>query len=231
MANSRGSLWRRWDLHVHTPESEGFKGSFSQLVDQIERADCDVVGINDYCSLDGYEALLSHLPAISKPLFPVVEFRMNNAFFSRSSPGATHINFHIIFDPLLPIGSLQSALKAIMANVGDGHSPIGSLSNRHSRKSCTVDFVDVCQKLEGNIQVRGHYFVWLPYDEYGGIDQLSPEDMSDQKRLLTNKADFMGSASQDEIDFFLWKNTKFPIEHYKEIFSPKKTVYQGKRFT
>jgi hypothetical protein len=22
--NSRGSIWRKWDLHVHTPESNGF---------------------------------------------------------------------------------------------------------------------------------------------------------------------------------------------------------------
>ena len=27
----RGSIWRKWDLHIHSSESDGFKGSFDDI--------------------------------------------------------------------------------------------------------------------------------------------------------------------------------------------------------
>ena len=44
----RGSEWRKWDLHVHSPESDGYSGNWEQFETQIKNADCDVIGINDY---------------------------------------------------------------------------------------------------------------------------------------------------------------------------------------
>lgn len=54
----RGSEWRRWDLHVHTPESHGFSGDWQQFIIQLRNADCDVIGINDYFSVAGYMEIM-----------------------------------------------------------------------------------------------------------------------------------------------------------------------------
>jgi transposase len=61
----RGSLWRRWDLHVHIPESfhhkypsndpwDLFLSDLAQLPPELS-----VLGINDYWLVDGYERVLA----------------------------------------------------------------------------------------------------------------------------------------------------------------------------
>ena len=59
-AFTKGSEWRKWDLHVHTPVS--YENHFSEWDTYIKKFkekavkhDIEVVGINDYFSVDGYE--------------------------------------------------------------------------------------------------------------------------------------------------------------------------------
>ena len=47
----RGSEWRRWDLHVHSPSSCDCSGTWDQFCKQLKNANCDVIGINDYCCI------------------------------------------------------------------------------------------------------------------------------------------------------------------------------------
>lgn len=54
----RGAEWRKWDLHVHSPASHGFKGDYNQFIIQLGNADCGVIGINDYFSVAGYREVL-----------------------------------------------------------------------------------------------------------------------------------------------------------------------------
>ena len=55
--NSRGSEWRKWDLHVHTPASHNFIGTWEQFYTSLKDANCDVIRINDYFSVDGYKKI------------------------------------------------------------------------------------------------------------------------------------------------------------------------------
>lgn len=85
----RGAEWRRWDLHVHTPESQlanSFTGvAWDDYVDALERAanhhQVAVIGITDYMTIDGYEILRTRQKDASNPrlesvlLIPNIEFR------------------------------------------------------------------------------------------------------------------------------------------------------------
>ncbi len=64
MNDPRGSYWRRWDLHVHTPYSElnnGFGDDFDtyakELLTRAKDNDIACIGITDYFLIDGYKAL------------------------------------------------------------------------------------------------------------------------------------------------------------------------------
>lgn len=103
----RGSEWRRWDLHVHTPESRlgsPFGGStWEQYVDAIETAATEskisVIGVTDYMTLDGYEKLLAEetmngrLGSVDL-LIPNIEFRM----MPQTEDGKA-LNLHLLIDP------------------------------------------------------------------------------------------------------------------------------------
>lgn len=59
----RGSEWRKWDLHVHTPASivqhygENTEEIWEKYINDLENLpeEIKVLGINDYLFLDGYK--------------------------------------------------------------------------------------------------------------------------------------------------------------------------------
>jgi len=73
--NNRGSIWRIWDLHVHSPASYG--GSYEEFIENASKSDADVIGINDYCTIQGYKEIIHKGGVPNKVIFPVVEFRMH----------------------------------------------------------------------------------------------------------------------------------------------------------
>ncbi|MEM5640440.1 hypothetical protein AAHH71_26210 [Bacillus toyonensis] len=69
MNDVRGSLWRKWDLHVHTPESLVHQYNcaaeddvWEKYISDLERLppEIKVIGINDYIFLDGYIKVLEY---------------------------------------------------------------------------------------------------------------------------------------------------------------------------
>ena len=103
----RGSEWRRWDLHVHTPESKlgsSYKGlTWEKYVTALESAALDnnisVIGVADYITLDGYEKLFGEknendrLTTVDL-LIPNIEFRM----MPQTREGKA-LNLHLLIDP------------------------------------------------------------------------------------------------------------------------------------
>jgi energy-coupling factor transporter ATP-binding protein EcfA2 len=103
--DSRGSLWHRWDPHIHTPGTtigDQFKGQdpWTDFLSRIETSDPPIraLGITDYYSIDAYERVLSlqakgHLVGVPL-IFPNVEMR-----FGIETARGSGINFHLLFSP------------------------------------------------------------------------------------------------------------------------------------
>ena len=105
MNNPRGSLWRKWDLHVHTPDSfvHNYTGpdSWNRFLSEIEALppEFKVIGVNDYIFLSGYKRILEErkngrLSNIDLFL-PVIELRLDK--FGGSAGHLSRVNLHIIF--------------------------------------------------------------------------------------------------------------------------------------
>ncbi len=100
-----GSLWRRWDPHVHAPgtilnEQFGGRGSFDEYIDRLETADpaLEGIGITDYLLTDCYEQVreakaTGRLPNVGT-LFPNVEMRL-----SIPTTKDKGINIHLLVSP------------------------------------------------------------------------------------------------------------------------------------
>lgn len=91
---SRGSVWRKWDLHVHTPASFFWKGG-KQLKDMtleekkleietfittVNESDVDVFCLMDYWTFDWYLELQDYIKenpnSLKKTVFPGMELRV-----------------------------------------------------------------------------------------------------------------------------------------------------------
>jgi ABC-type lipoprotein export system ATPase subunit len=239
----RGSEWRKWDLHVHSPASEGFKGDWPGFVIQLGNSDCDVIGINDYFSVAGYkeiQRLLNDSQELAsgnkayrealeklkqKTIFPVVECRMNNIVLGKSGTGSPRINFHIIFSNEVSADDIERFIRNI--KVKDQ-----SIGNRYVDKAfllndVSANFSDIWKDLNTDTTFRGKYLIWIPYDEYGGIDNIDPKTDKLFKEGLIYGADILGSGNKKQADFFLWKDDRFTEDQYKEWFGKRKPCIKG----
>ena len=118
MSNPIGSVWKKWDLHVHTPCSvvQNYGGDTDEVwesfIGDLEKlpSDFKVIGINDYIFVDGYERVLKAKNAGRlrniELILPVVELRLDKfaGVVKRDRDGSysksdwNRINLHIIFD-------------------------------------------------------------------------------------------------------------------------------------
>lgn len=108
MNHEKGSLWKKWDLHVHTPYSiiQHFNGTtedevWDNYIRDLENLppEIKVLGINDYIFIDGYRRVKQYkdsgrLSNIDL-LLPVVELRLNK--FGGTKNKLSRVNFHVIF--------------------------------------------------------------------------------------------------------------------------------------
>lgn len=119
MANkySKGSDWRKWDLHIHGPADvlqNQFKGNttaekWGNYLDAIEKTDIEVLGFTNYFCLNGYEEIIAHKKEnrISnvKLILPNIEFRM-----SQPNKKNEFINIHVIFSDQINIKQIKDFL-------------------------------------------------------------------------------------------------------------------------
>lgn len=117
---NRGSEWRKWDLHVHTPDSHTseYPGKnndekWENFIKGLEGlpTDIKVIGINDYLFLEGYKKVIEYkkdgrLENIDL-ILPVIEFRLKE-FAGHEE--LSKINYHIIFaeQSILDIDTIEA---------------------------------------------------------------------------------------------------------------------------
>lgn len=239
----RGSEWRKWDLHVHSPASHGFKGTWRDFMVQLGRADCDVIGINDYFSVAGYAEVRRRLeqsnidqPADAdysaalerlrqKTLIPVVECRMNNIVVDRKFQSGSRVNFHLIFSPSLDTIDIETFLRGLNADGSSVGTRYGD--SEFLRDNMQVEFMATCRALRENKTFADRVLVWLPYDEYGGADGIDPNSDKFLKLDLLRTADILGSGSNKQSEYFLGKGGKASCEQLERWFGGPKPCIKG----
>lgn len=208
--DNKGSIWRKWDLHIHTPAS-GFAtdNDYATLIENIKNSEADVVGINDYSTLEGYSKILDLGGVPDKEIYPVVEFRMINKINHKNSTatsGGVSINFHVIFDNSIPVQSILTEINALECFYeGGNETKLGHVTSVDDRKKVSLDFFKTEKALRDSKILKDRYLIWVPYDEYGGVDPIDPINDGFFKLGIIKKADVLGSANKKQIDFFLSK--------------------------
>jgi hypothetical protein len=103
--NTRGSVWHRWDPHLHGPgtlRNNQFGGidPWEEYLQAIENSNPPIraLGVTDYYSLSVYEEVVKRKAAGRLPkvdlIFPNIEMRFGIGTGSNSP-----INFHLLVSP------------------------------------------------------------------------------------------------------------------------------------
>ncbi|UPA22918.1 hypothetical protein K8942_01760 [Candidatus Peribacteria bacterium] len=121
----RGSEWRKWDLHVHTPASilengfgEDWDGYVKNLFLSAIQKNIAVIGVTDYFYIEGFKKIKSYTQSDSEmerifgddqlliqkireiKLFPNIEFRLFPINGQR-------LNFHVIFSDSVSVENIE----------------------------------------------------------------------------------------------------------------------------
>lgn len=105
----KGSEWRKWDLHIHSPLSilnnqypklSNGNPDWEAFLQKLESLDVAAIGITDYFSIEGYKELqkfkaqgrLQNIHAI----LPNIEFRLKTIIAGRNGE-EKRLNLHVIF--------------------------------------------------------------------------------------------------------------------------------------
>ena len=202
MTNKRGSEWRIWDLHIHTPFSikqkynntpEGWE-KFINALENLPK-DVKVIGITDYYFIDGYEKVMNfklngRLNNIEK-IFPILEFRIDT-FGTASESSLQKINLHILFDVdetklteqinkirtefigQIPITKLERHKTKMLSIENLTSESNGDLHNGFANLiPCTEKVFDLLNSSEW----KGKTFLFLGYKEWSNLEknqQLRP---------------------------------------------------------
>src|SRR5688572_21626871 len=124
MNEPRGSLWRKWDLHVHTPASFDWHGmqfakmtapqkatALDAIVDRLNQSEVAVFAIQDHWTFDGYKEIRSYLDSqppgrCTKTILPGIELRVQ-------APADFKLNYHVIFSDALGLPVLDTFLHKL----------------------------------------------------------------------------------------------------------------------
>lgn len=195
----KGSGWRKWDLHVHTPASvlnNGFGADWDAYVKNLFRTLIDkeiaVVGITDYFTIDGYKKLKEEYLANDsklKTLFadeevekirkilviPNVEFR-SDVFVGHNS-----VNFHVLFSEALPIKDIEEKFLHEIDFVYQGEPQ----SEDKKRKLKEVNLVEL------GVQLKSEHAEFRESELYTGM-MNAVVDHKQISKILSDKASTFG---------------------------------------
>ncbi|QAR32747.1 hypothetical protein EP073_04810 [Geovibrio thiophilus] len=209
--NTRGSEWRKWDLHIHTPASinqnYGGENAWEKFISSLENLpeNVKVLGITDYYFIDGYEKIMDYklnqgrLNNILK-IFPILEFRIDT-FGSTNENTLSKINLHILFN--IDESKINTEIDLIKKEFIEV-IPISG-NDKYSTKMLTKNnFIEICGNLQkgfanlipptkkvfetlNSTTWNDRIFTFLGYKEWSNLDKN--KQLKDTKEWLYDKVD------------------------------------------
>jgi len=128
----RGSVWRKWDLHIHTPASYFWNGAkftgdkahddilILEMIKAINEADAVAFCFMDYWTFDGWFSLKEYISrnpgVLKKKVFPGIELRLDASVDFK-------LNTHFLLDDSLTDFQIREFLSILKISGGVDRSP------------------------------------------------------------------------------------------------------------
>lgn len=190
-AEYQGSVWRKWDLHLHTPATKlasQFEGSspdekWDNYVAKLDGSDIEVIGVTNYFCIEGYQKLLDlrHAGRLKniKLILPNIEFRL-----SAINHKDVFINLHLIFSNEIMSTRIETFLNRLpLFNTTDSKGNL--YCNMNDLRTvgfdkAMVDHKKLEEMLEADFELHKDYLVVGVCHGYGSI-RPAPGDGRDKK--------------------------------------------------
>jgi ABC-type lipoprotein export system ATPase subunit len=204
--HTKGSEWKKWDLHIHTPYSGDYgdaKGNptirdCANFIKELEESDLDCIGINDYSIICGYEKVLDYQKKgrlKGKKIFPVIEYRIDKY---ANDEKWKNINLHIIINPEKE-NIVNFIKESIIQEINKDYSGkkkqnINSFADKEDMCEYVIKYSNV-EKILKDVELRNDILIGLGYNEWGSLNW---HNKSNDKEQFIKDMDFLFCASEEE---------------------------------
>lgn len=233
----RGSLWHRWDPHIHTPGtilSDHYPAAdgWEQFLSRIETSDPPVraLGITDYYSTATYEQALVHKAAGRMPnvdlIFPNVELRLG---VGTSRGNAVNVHLLVSPDDRDHVARLQSFLsnlefEAFSERYRCTPEDIRRLGRAHDQSVQTderalevgtnqfkVDLANLRQAIRGSLWAQENILIGVAASSTDGTAGLQDDASLERlRREIESAAHVIFSGRPGDRTFWLGQNEGMP---------------------
>jgi hypothetical protein len=218
----KGSIWRKWDLHIHTPNSHlnsKYKCTYKEIAEKIIKEEIEVIGITNYFIVEENEIteLKKFLPNETLVLANF-EFRTND-----KNKSGEYINSHVLFnlDKVSITQILESLSRIPLNNIADDNTQYCTIENikKYGADNITISFDDLRKQLEQDFSILNDFLMVGVNNGYGGFHpDNKPRNIQLAKKMDKCSNLIFGRAS--DRNFFL--NLEGPR---KDIFKLPKPVF------
>lgn len=224
---NRGSEWRKWDLHIHTPgtaKNDHYGNSdevWERYIDALEKSDVTVFGITDYFSISNYIKVKEYQKQDrlkGKFLLPNVEMRIYPV-----TDKSKLINIHAIFDPFLDVADIEreffrqlqftyndasySCIDNDLAKLGRIVENNPNLADDVAIKKGIDAFAvsyEALKKVIDKAFFKGHVIIALSNGSKDGVTGLLNQEgnMQPLRKEITRMSDIILSGNPGDVEYF-----------------------------
>lgn len=221
--NCRGSEWRKWDLHLHSPYGN-IKGNGSyngvsdeEFINKLKKEEISVVGLTNYFKFtDKDYKLADKLRNNGITTFMNLEFRLYNTN-EENMPS----DYHIIFSDNVDKSEINNFLNNLNVITGNCDKKASNLTIDEINRNSMVAFTELINALEDkSLNLEGRYLKAFLSRGHGnaiaGKDRgyAVYSDITRKSDLVLHSSDFVDNLHKDK-EFWLGKT-----ESNKEYIRP-----------
>ena len=224
---NRGSEWRKWDLHIHTPgtaKNDHYGNSdevWERYIEALEKSDVTVFGITDYFSISNYIKVKEYQKQNrlkGKFLLPNVEMRIYPV-----TDKSKLINIHAIFDPFLDVADIEreffrqlqftyndasySCIDNDLAKLGRIVENNPNLADDVAIKKGIDAFAvsyEALKKVIDKAFFKGHVIIALSNGSKDGVTGILNQEgnMQPLRKEITRMSDIILSGNPGDVEYF-----------------------------
>ena len=206
--NEEGSIWRKWDLHLHsisTHMNNSYKSTtIEEFVKKIQDEELSAIGLTNYFNFtDDDYTLKSALEEVGITVFLNLEIRL-----SYQNKEDDCCDIHIIFDSIVKKTDIDNFLTQLKVNVEGIDILAKNLSSAGDFTQATVEFDKLIEVLEEeSLGLREKYMIgFLSRGKGNGRTSSNYEKIAKHSHFLIHSTDRVENIEEDRA--FWFKNNK-----------------------
>jgi ABC-type polar amino acid transport system ATPase subunit len=198
MMTNRGSEWRKWDLHIHSPYTHLNKYSCSdeEFISKIKEQNILVIGLTNYFKFEEEEYLLKEKATVEGlTVFLNLEFRL-----SYQNKEDDCCDIHVLFDNDLTNENIKDFLTNLKLNLNGTEIKAKDISNYSDGfTKATVELDNLLSTLDDeSLKLKNRYLIgFLSRGKGNSRTSTNYEKIAKKAHLIIHSSDSVENAETD----------------------------------